>query len=851
MKERLLAAAGPLFGVLLFAIAISVLHAELVEHPYREVVARFSDIPPDRFALAVLATAAGYLTLTGYDALALRWIGFPLGYARTALASFIAFVFSHNVGVSFLGGSAVRYRMFTTWGVQASDLARIIPFNIATFWLGFLALTGSVSVAAPLHLPGGWDAFFPTSRPFGAVCLVVLAVYVAQTFRPDRSLTLRGFEIALPGPATTAAQIALSALDWLLAASVFFVLLPSAATPSFAQVLSAFLLAQMLGVLSNVPAGLGVFDTMMVLLLAPWLAGADVLASALAYRMIYYLLPLVVAVALFAGFEVGERRDLLRRAAGGLTQWAPELVPRILTIATFAAGVVLLLSSATPADSSRIEWIAQVIPLPVLEASHFLSSLVGVGLLLLAHAMQSRVDAAYAVTLALLATGAMLSLLKGFDWEEAALLSAVAFVLAPCRRFFYRRSSLLAPSFSSGWIASILLALVGTGFVVLLAYRHVEYAHDLWWQFELDSNAPRTLRALVGSAGLIAVIALAKLLRPTPPNPVPTGAADLARVLPIVRASTRSSASLALVGDKQLLFQETGDAFLMYGIAGRCWVAMGDPIGPPDARRELAWRFHELADAHGALTAFYEVGAENLPIYLDLGLSLRKLGEEARVRLSDFSLEGSARKGLRQNQRRVARDGACFEVIPATAVGGVIDELAAVSNAWLRKKNTREKRFSLGHFDRDYLARTPIAVVRRGERIVAFTNLWTSDARDELSLDLMRYDADAPSGVMEFLFTEVMLWGKEEGYTWFSLGMSPLSGFEHHRLAPAWSRLGALLFRHGENFYNFRGLRGFKQKFDPTWEPRYLASPGGLALPIVLSRIASLISGGLVGAVRK
>lgn len=851
MRERLLAATGSLVGVVIFAVAIVVLHAELIDHPYPEVLGQLARIPRGQVALAILLTAASYLTLTGYDALALRWIGFPLGYARIALASFIAFVFSHNVGVSFLGGSAVRYRMFTNWGIKGSDLARIIPFNMLTFWLGFLALASAVSMVAPLRLPGSLGSFVATNRPIGVAFLATLAVYIVHGFRHDRSITLRGFEIRLPGPTMTGAQIALSSLDWLLASSVFYVLLPSSAGLSFVHVLNAFLLAQMLGVVSNVPAGLGVFDTMMVLLLAPWLPAGSVLGSTLAYRLIYYLLPLVLAVVLFAGFELGERRDLLRRATGGLAQWAPELVPRVLTIATFAAGVVLLLSGATPAESDRIKWIARAIPLAVLEASHFLASLVGVGLLLLARAMQGRVDAAYALTLALLATGAVLSLLKGLDWEEAALLSAVALALLPCRRFFYRRSSLLSQSFTPGWIASILFALVGTVFVVLLAYRHVEYSHDLWWQFELDSNAPRTLRALVGSAGLVAVVALARLLRPSPPSPGPTTRAELERVLPIVRAAARSSANLALVGDKQLLFHESGEAFLMYGIAGRRWIAMGDPIGPPEARRELAWRFHEQSDAHGAITAFYEVGAENLPIYLDLGLSLRKLGEEARVRVSDFSLEGSARKGLRQNQRRVAREGASFEVLSAGAAAAAIDELAEVSEAWLRKKRTREKRFSLGHFDRDYLARTPIAVVRREGRIVAFTNLWTSDSREELSLDLMRYDDGAPSGVMEFLFTEVMLWGREQGYAWFSLGMSPLSGFERHRLAPVWSRLGALVFRHGENFYNFRGLRDFKQKFDPVWEPRYLASPGGLALPLVSSQIAALISGGIVGTVRK
>jgi len=602
---------------------------------------------------------------------------------------------------------------------------------------------------------------------------------------------------------------------------------------------------------SHVPAGLGVFETMMVLLLAPWLPGDAVLGSALAYRLVYYLMPLAVAIVLFAGFELRERREALRRAGGALAQWAPELVPRVLAITTFAAGVVLLLSSATPAAGGRIELLEHLLPLPVLEASHFLSSLVGVALLLLARAIQQRLDVGYALTLVMLAAGAVFSLLKGFDWEEATLLSAMFAALLPCRRFFYRRSSLLSQSFTPGWVTGILLTLIGTGFVVLVAYRHVEYSRDLWWQFELEAHAPRSLRAFVGGAGLLAFFALARLLRAAPPAlPAPTPA-DLERALPIVRGATRSFAHLALLGDKQLLFHESGAGFVMFGVSGRTWVAMGDPVGPPELRRELAWQFHEVADAHHGLTVFYEVGAEDLPIYLDLGLSLRKLGEEARVRIPDFSLDGGARKGLRQTLRRMEREGASFEVLPAEAVPALLDDLALVSDAWLESKSTREKRFSLGCFDRAYLSQTPLAVVRRHGRIVAFANVCAPDARDEFSVDLMRYDDDAPSGVMEFLFIELLLWWQKQGYGWFSLGMAPLSGFEEHRLAPLWNRLGALLFRHGANFYNFQGLRAFKEKFDPVWEPRYLASPGGLAVPFVLTDVAALVSGGVRGVVAR
>ena len=189
--------------------------------------------------------------------------------------------------------------------------------------------------------------------------------------------------------------------------------------------------------------------------------------------------------------------------------------------------------------------------------------------------------------------------------------------------------------------------------------------------------------------------------------------------------------------------------------------------------------------------------------------------------------------------------------MPATDVGSLLPQLRVVSDAWLAMKRTREKGFSLGRFDPEYLSHFPMAVVWRGEEVIAFANILAAGTKEELSIDLMRHAPGAPNGIMDYLFAELMLWGAGEGYHWFNLGMAPMSGFETRALAPVWTRIGALLYRHGEHFYNFRGLRRYKEKFQPRWEPRYLAAPGGLALPAVLTNVAALISGGLTGVIVK
>ena len=258
------------------------------------------------------------------------------------------------------------------------------------------------------------------------------------------------------------------------------------------------------------------------------------------------------------------------------------------------------------------------------------------------------------------------------------------------------------------------------------------------------------------------------------------------------------------------------------------------------------WRFRELSDRHGGWTVFYQVSAERLPLYVDLGLAVMKLGEEARVSLPDFSLEGSARAELRTQRRRAeTRRRHVRGAAARSSCRPLLPKLRAVSDAWLEDKAVAEKGFSVGAFSRSTSPTFRWRWCAVASEPVAFASLWIAGTGEEIAVDLMRFGPDAPRGAMDFLFVELMLWGRAQGYRWLNLGMAPLAGLEQHPLAPAWHRVGNFVFRYGEHFYNFDGLRRYKAKFNPVWESKYLASPGGLALPRVLLDISVLISGGV------
>ncbi len=849
MSERLRQAIPVVIGLVLFLVALEVLRVELRAVSWHDLTADVLRTSPSQLVLALVLTALNYAALTGYDLLAFAYIGKTLPRAHIALASFLAYAISNNVGFAMLSGASVRYRFYTRWGVTAEELSRIVFSYSVTFWLGLFGLGGLSFVVSPLTAARE----LPTHEVLLLVAwllMLVPPVYLLATVLRKRPLRLRNFELPLPSPTIAVGQALISAIEWTLAGAVLYVLLPPSGL-SFLQFLGAFLIAILLGMASHVPGGVGVFEGLMVLLLKPYLTSGQLLPALVVYRVVYYFLPLAVALIGLVTDEMRQHRAPAARISAALGQLTEQLAPRVLAVFTFLAGLVLLFSGATPAAAGRLELLDRILPSGLVEASHFLSSVAGAGLLILSQGLARRLDAAYYLTAATIVTGMAVSLLKGLDYEEAVLLLLVFLVLRRARPAFDRRAAFFDTRFSAAWIATLAGALGASLWLGLFAFKHVDYSHELWWQFEVQGEASRFLRASVGAAMVLLLFGLARLIGYAPHEAPTPGDNDLEDAGRAIAAQTATSPYLVYLRDKAVLFNDDRTAFVMYGVQGRTWVALGDPVGPEDRLNDLIRRFLERCDDFGGVPVFYEIGHIHLHRYVDFGLTFLKLGEEAKVDLTTFTLEGGHASKYRQVIRRLEKDGGSFRIIEPAGVRAIMDQLRAVSDDWLAAKASAEKGFSLGFFDEAYVSRFPVAVIEHGGRIQAFANIWAGPQNVELSIDLMRYHRDAPKNVMEALFVHMMKWGKEQGYRRFALGMAPLSGFEDSPLASLWNRLGAFLYAHGDSIYNFQGLRAYKDKFNPNWEPHYLAYPGGLRLPRIMADVSALVAGGYRRIFRK
>ena len=830
----------PFIGLALLVLALFLIRTILKEYHYHEIVKDLFQIPIKKVFFSIALTLVSYLLLIFYDFMALRYVNHPLGYKKIALASFIGYVFSYNLTV--FGGGAARYRIYSNWGVSPLNIAKIVIFCGLALWLGFFTLAGFIFVFEPLdirhflHIP-----FFTTTRPLGVFFLFLIFLYIFVIGLREKPIKIFGLELSAIGPKLTFIQIIIACLDWTLACSVLYILLPPVSNLQFMDFLGIFLLAQFAGIASQIPGGVGAFESVSLFLFSFFYPAPVVLGALLIYRVIYYLFPLTIATVMLTLNELLKNKAI-KLAGTTIAQVTSTAVPHVFAFIVFLGGAVLLFSGALPAEQSRLALLRDFLPLPVLEISHFLASLIGFWLLLLARGLQLRLDAAYYLTAILLAFGAFFSLFKGLDYEEATILLAMFLVFLPCRKEFYRKSSLLSQPLTINWFVPLIIVLVGSIWLGFFSYKHVEYSNSLWWQFAYNSNASRFLRATAGILIFAVTIAVAILLRSAKKPSRSEQTSDLEKIKSIVDSSPYTYANLALLGDKTFLISSSGSAFLMYGSKGQSWIAMGDPVGPKEEWIELIWRFYEIADRHGCYPVFYEIQADSLQYYADLGLSAFKIGEEAHVPLQEFSLKGGPHRHLRYTVNALEKLGFSFKVLSVSEAASSMERFKEISDAWLKKKNIDEKGFSLGFFDEKYLMNYQAAVVFDGDKITAFANLWCGADKEEFSIDLMRYLPDSHEGIMEYLFTKLIMWGKEEGYKYFNLGMAPLSGIEDKKITLLWPRFANFVFLHGEHFYNFQGIRKYKEKFSPQWQPKYLVCPGGLAVPRVLGDIISLIS---------
>ncbi|WP_180357710.1 bifunctional lysylphosphatidylglycerol flippase/synthetase MprF [Streptomyces sp. NP160] len=817
---------GQLAVLVFLAAAVLVLQERLGDHPWHRLGDDLAALGARPVVLALAATAASYGLMVAYDALALAYVEHRTPLRRYAAASFVATALGNSLGASALVGAALRARAYSAWGLPAFAITRLTAFNLVTLSLGSALLVAAGLVWGPAAVVGSLPLGGPARLVLAGLLVGSVAAYLLWCGR-GAPLVVRDWRIDRPSRRTALTQLTLSVSEWLVMAAVLYVLLPPGHDLGFPAFAAVFVLATTLGLLSNVPGGLGVVEAVLVLALAGSVPAQSLVTALVAYRLVYFLVPLALATVVLAGLEARRRPD----RGAGLVRVAGVLTPSALALVVAVLGGVLVATGQAPAGDAAHGVLGGLGAL-----GPFATSLAGVGLLVLARGLHRRLRGAWALALAVLVV-----VCATHPTLLGAGAAALAVLLVVARGTFHRRTGRRA------W--SLPLAVAAAA---LLLWWHAAQLAPLWGDRPVLSAVAGGPHWPTSAALALAVVVLVgaglALQRPAAHRSTASHE-ELRRAATVLASTTPGNASLLWTGDKQVHFSRGGGAFLMYRVEGRSWVVMGDPLGDEREFDDLLRSFLELCASRCGRPALYCVRRDLVDLYREHGLSTVKLGEEAVVPLVGFSMEGRRRAKLRAEHRASVRAGVEVEVVTGERLQEAMPELREVSDEWLVERGTQEKSFSLGRFEEDYVSRFPVVVARAGGRVVAFASLWVGGSGHEVHVDLMRRRTDAPRTVMTHLFVEAMLWAQERGCTSFSLGMAPLSGLDVDGNGTFWHRIGHLVWTHGEHFYGFRGLRQFKERFDPTWEPRYVASAGGPSLPVVVFDVAKLVGGGVRGMV--
>jgi phosphatidylglycerol lysyltransferase len=533
---------------------------------------------------------------------------------------------------------------------------------------------------------------------------------------------------------------------------------------------------------------------------------------------------------------------------------------KFIACLTLLSGAVNLYSAINPSLSNPRGLLRELAPIEFLRHPRSFTLLLGLALIVSSVNIWRRKRRAYHLTLALASLSALSHVFKGDPLELTLGPMLLIALLVWRRREFTVKCSL--PDWRGLGLRLALMALsvfiYGVAGFWLLDVR--EFGVNFHWADAIRSTmlyltfagdpsiAPHTryaawfLDSLYALSAAMIVYALVALFHPilyryrTLPQ-------ERSLAAEIVRRHGRSSLDFfKLWPDKAYFFNAARDCFIAYGVNEGFAVALGDPVGPAEKIEATLREFQQYCEDNGWGTAFYQTLPDFLPEYQRAGFKKLRIGDAGLVDLSAFSLSGAAHRKLRSTVKRLEAAGARYRRFEPPIDDETLGRFQEVSDEWLSLPGRRERGFSLGLFDRHYLRRAPAAAVEdaRG-RILAFINVIPSGRPGATTIDLMRHRADAPNGVMDFLFTKHFSACREQGFRYFDLGMAPLSSFTEKEEASATEKAVAFFLRRLEFLFSFGGIRHFKAKYATRWEPRYVIYKRATELPrlgIALTKIA-------------
>ncbi|MDY6065994.1 MAG: bifunctional lysylphosphatidylglycerol flippase/synthetase MprF [Finegoldia sp.] len=606
--------------------------------------------------------------------------------------------------------------------------------------------------------------------------------------------------------------------------------------------LSVFVvIANIVGYISMIPGSIGSFD--LIVLFALSSQGIDretALAWILLYRLSYYVVPFCLASFFFV-------KNFAKAFKLKDDKFVRGLVGNILVVVNsvmmYIFGIFMILSVTFISNVYGSGFLAKINPVRASVIFQFPSILFGFTFILMARATISRQKKSKVLNVTVLLMSLIFTFFTGYGLITIIyILIMLALVILTrkdmdTKQFLYAfEDKFVDFLLVNSMLLIFIIRFLRTGTVIDLTKKYISDFIFVPFEYSIFS-----IMVNIGIVYLI-IFLLMKYLQG---SKIKIGESfDRERFLKMCQSQGGSKeAYLALLRDKDLYYyREEGEdkAALQIKTIKDKIIVMGDPIGDEDFFDDLLDQFINEADDYGYNIAFYEISKKITMKLHNYGFRFMKFGESAEVDLQAFNLDGKKNKSLRRHLSRMEKEGYSFEVLEKPHSGETIQRLREISDSWLGE--SREKGFSIGFFDYYYLDESDIAVVRdKDSKIIAFANLAPTFLDDWRTVDLMRYERGVDN-LMDFLFINIFNYFKERGVKYFDLGMAPLSNVGSARHSFLQEKFVYMIFKLGDNFYSFEGLKAYKNKYASFWDERYLAYSKGSYLIFAANTIFCAIN---------
>jgi phosphatidylglycerol lysyltransferase len=808
-------------GFLIFVGTLIILHNQLKNLSYIDVINTLKAIPATRIAVALCMAMLYYLVLGGYDIVAFKFIDVknPIKPKDILFTCFISNVLANNTGYSMLFGGSIRYRLYSLYNVSMIDVTKVLLFSSATIWLGLLSVGGFIFTLAPVSLEGIFNLNFST-RMIGIISLSILVLYALFSTLNSKPRKIFKWTVSFPDIKIVMAQILLATSDWIIASLTLFVLMPEGYI-SYFVLLKVFLVSQFLVIISQVPGGMGVLETSITLLMPNSENNPGIISALLAYRAIFYFFPLLIALSMLGAFEIMMFTKKFNRTAKIFGNTVSSLVVHVVALCSFFAGMIAMFSASTPFNVAKLKYIIRLLPTWFADLSHFLLTIVSLGILFISRALQLRIKKAWIISCYLIAFAVTLILIVGEPILVLVCFIALFVVLLFSKKYFYRDISILKTNLSSWWLCAIggvFFLSVWIGFFVnrqdILSWIHL----DIFFSNLLNtSDAARFLRASFGVGAIIFIVIVEQILKNFFKKSVSFTKEDISQ---IVYSSNYSYAFYSLAPDKEFIINDKKDAFIMYAKSKDSWIVLGDPVGKSFYKNELLWKFKELADDMSAKPAFLGIDGKYAQIYDDVGLDIFDVGQEAKIELNNFEKSNEKLKSFYDLENKLKTEGFIYKSLKSNMFSKYKTEFSEINKQWIQNTDYFEMNFIPGKYDESYMQNMDFSIVEKNGKIYAFSIFFKTGNKYEISSGIIRY-LKSEYDLFSYIIFRNIIYAKNDGYKWFDLGFAY---FNQSKNSGELAKYFAKMFMFAEHFkYNIALLRDFKEKFYPVWRNKYIA----------------------------